>query len=485
MNANRTITTKRWYNYWAFTWGDDALNPKCEHLEIPVGYQFMTSNLGLRYDVTSVIFNRQSANGTSLQEKRGSISYLNNTLTNCQVDGIDINLKKSDSSIPDPTWYGWWSWLDSSADIQAHCDIVNDEGPFTVSFSTTYQTTETVFDTISTTKLYNYVAIDNFTSHASVWWGTRMLTNYFVGTQHMMASTLHIDATNTTYAQGRISYTGTDKQSIFDNDIFGLDYFLIDTAGGAVNSDNDMADVSKVYNNASFELSPPLTEGLWFARVFQSLVLVDLGNSQAPNLLLDSSSLKTALNSTGDFNRHGSGALANATAFNRWKFADISSPGDLTWTSSSGVSMEQAYSKFSNLDGDMGSLGTRDATIYAQYICSESGRKSNGTVIMLIIVANYALFQTFWAIFKYWWDERSLHRNGETAMCCEGCYSVDHHDGIVPHTENNIEFSPMNTASAYDQRFSMTSSTKALLKHAQKDELHDEDEHIESLAHRS
>jgi hypothetical protein len=58
--------------------------------------------------------------------------------------------------------------MDTSALAIAHCDILNDDGISTINFSTSYATLATE---------YAYVAIDNATTHASVWWGTRLLNN--------------------------------------------------------------------------------------------------------------------------------------------------------------------------------------------------------------------------------------------------------------------------------------------------------------------
>ncbi|OCK73881.1 hypothetical protein K432DRAFT_311851 [Lepidopterella palustris CBS 459.81] len=432
IDANSTQDTKYWYNNIIFTWGDDKLDPQCQHVEIPVGYQFMTSNLGLRYTVTGIVYH----NETGPQQKRPSISYLNNTLTDCQVDSVDIYLRKSDTSHP---WYDWWSWVDSSADAVAHCNVNIDEGLFTINFTVTYHTVATVFDCIPVDALYSYVAIDDFTTHASVWWGTRILTNYFVG---------------------------TNNTSITENDIFGLEYYFMDTDGNALNSDTNLADVHEVYNNETFELSRPLTECLWFSRVFHSLVLVDLGNSQAPNVLLDEHLLQYALNATGNFNRYG-GPLANISALDEWKFARLSPPDQAKEERITSVPMNEAYSMFKD-KYHMGNLSTHNATIYAQYICSVPQKKSNGTMALLILVANFALFQTAWTIFKFLSDQVATGKTGLTAMYGEGCLLHDNELAKMEGGDDSL-LRP-SRASSGRRTSSRTSSVRGLLKYQHLDD---------------
>lgn len=457
MDANSTQDMKHWYNEIIFTWGDDKLDPKCQPVEIPVGYQFMTSNLGLRYTVTGIVYNETG----KPQQKRPSISYLNNTLTDCQVDTVDIYLRKADTSSP---WYDWWSWVESSADAVAHCNVKIDEGLFTIHFTMTYQTMATVLDCIPVDRLYSWVAMDDFTTHASVWWGTRILANYFVGMQYITAGTVHQGDDNYSYTLAEVSFKGTNNTSIMENDIFGLEYYFMDAAGGVLNSDTDLADVNKVYNNESFELSRPLTECLWFAKVFHSLVLVDLGNSQAPNVLLDDNLLLYALNATGNFNRHG-GPLANTSAFDEWKFARLSPPGQAKEERNTSVAMNEAYSTFKD-KYNMSNLGTHNATIYAQYVCSVPQKKSNGTMVLLILVANFALFQTAWAIFKYFADKAAT--GSPTAMYCEGC--LPHDDGFATMENGDGGLSRPNRANGSRRTWSRTSSMKGLLKYQQLDD---------------
>lgn len=74
-----------------------------------------------------------------------------------------------------------------------------------------------------------------------------------------------------------------------------------------------------LYNNASYSKSRPLTEGLFFAKVFQSLILADLSNTYTENLLLNTELLQYALNpGNDDFNRIPGAPLSYNSSNPEW-----------------------------------------------------------------------------------------------------------------------------------------------------------------------
>lgn len=85
-----------------------------------------------------------------------------------------------------------------------------------------------------------------------------------------------------------------------------------------------------LYNNASYPKSRFLTEGLFFANVFRSVILADLGNNQTENLLLDPDLLQHALYPREyDLNRIPRAPLSyNSTNPEWWKFTGIAPPGE-------------------------------------------------------------------------------------------------------------------------------------------------------------
>lgn len=440
VDPNSTLVTKYWFNALPFAWGDVKLQPTCQDIEIPFGYQFMTTNSGFYYTLNSVIYHSETPD-----QQRSSLPYLNNTLKNCQVTTIDIILNKADNSSPGNHY--WWSWMESSADATAQCDVANAEGDFTIIFSANYATLAT---------LYDYVVIDNSTTRASVWWGTRLLNNYFTGIQYVLSGNMpDSDKSTPAFTRVQLSYRPGQVNDIKNNNFYDIWFYFLDSDGSLVNQDYT-ANGDQLYNNHSFAWSRPLTEGFSFARVLQSLILVDLGNNAAPNFLLNPDMVQYALNATDDFNRFPGAPLNDGfgpESLDSWKYQGISPPGQLHIQSNS-VQMNQAYGKFQN---QMGPLGTKDTRIYAQYICSIPVRKGAATIFMLTLVADFVLLQAAWAIFKNL-GVKWIEAGDPTAMYCEGCISQGH--GLM-HTDPTKESPSIPTRSKSVK--SSSSSTQRLL----------------------
>ncbi|KAI9774453.1 MAG: hypothetical protein M1839_001736 [Geoglossum umbratile] len=437
-DPNTTESERHWYHNPFFTWGDDKLDPKCQHTEIPVGHEFMTTNLGLRYTVRRILHFEP---GSSVGQQRSSISYHNNALTNCEINSVSVYLRKADLSKPKDNNL-WWSWMDSSADAVARCDILKDDGFFTLEFLVKYATL--VED-------YSYIAVDDATTHASFWWGARLLNAYFIGTEYVMSGQLPDSNNNTPiYTRVTLSYKAGNTTSMKDPRLFNNWYFFLDSNSGIY---NEILDVSELYNNLSSPLSRPLTEGFFFAKVFRSLILVDLGNDQAPNLLLNPDLLQYALNpGADDFNRLPGAPLSHdPQKLDWWKIAALPPP-DKPLEEKTAVPMDQAFAKFQT-----GPLKTKPAFIYAEYICSVSEKKATSALVLFTLIANFALFQAAWALFKYVVDRKVTWKNPSTNYC-EGC--LDGHGLTAMDDGDNDSINPQKTKNSH----SRSSSTRGLLQ---------------------
>ena len=442
-DPNTTVAQRHWYNHKIFTWGDDTLEPKCQNADIPIGHEFITTNLGLRYTVQKI----EAQDG----QPQASVSYHNNTLTDCEIDNIGISLKKSDFAKPSRE-YRWSPWIPSTADAVAYCNISTDEGLFRLEFKTNY---------ITYVDSFEFIAIDNPTSHTSLWWGARLLNTYFVGTQYVMSGPLP-DANDDTpvYTRARLSYethSGSNKTSIRDPLLFNNWFYFLHPDTGIRETIKDSGlTTGMLYNNMSYSKSRPHTEGLFFAKVYRSLILADLGNNQTENLLLDPSLLQYALNpGEDDFNRvPGAPLYYNSTNPEWWKFTGIAPPGKRPGAETA-VPFHEAYAK---LNHELGGLGTKAATINTVYTCSVPAKKATSTMFLFTLVANLALFQTAWGIFKHVLDQKTTWKD-KKANYCEGCIqgyvAVEMHDG---------EYSPISLHKEKSSPSIGSSSSKALLR---------------------
>ncbi|KAF2006656.1 hypothetical protein P154DRAFT_421868 [Amniculicola lignicola CBS 123094] len=405
-NPNDTETQRHWFN--RFTFGDDKLKARCQHLHLPVGYQFITTNLGLRYTVATIT---QNVAGEDLHTSM--VSYLNNTLRDCEVDSINVHLEKADRSPPGGFY---WSWQKSSPSISASCFVENEEGVFKISF---------VSKNLRLNN-YDYVAVTNHTSHASIWWGTRILNNYWFGIRVVMAGELPDD-----------NYHKKSQEITLAN--IDFDPGLTDNM-----TSRELFDIHWSW-------------AFFFAKVLRSLVLVDLGNDHPPNLLLDEGLLQYALKPHNDFNRQGTAPigpdLKDPNGHAPWgKVRGIPPPtSNITLKSSINmVKMEDAYARFRNMTGP---LATKNASIYAQYVCSVPEAKGVATAFLFTLVATLALLQTAWVIFK--WLMEVAMANDPMAMYCEGCFSREQ-KFPSSGSDGEHELSPMGSRDRGDHSPSTT-----------------------------
>ena len=415
ITPNATESKSYWFNAWPFSFGDDKLQPKCQPLDMPVAHAFMTSNLGLQYEVDRVTFDGKDRTQGLAGDLRPSVPYHDHVLTNCEVDRIAIAMQKTDQSRPGDS--AWYSWRSSRAVAYAHCQIPSDQGMYNVNFSTVYS---------SINEEYRFLAVDDPRNSSSLWWGARLLNNYFFGLQTILARPLmqgNDNKTNKAITQAEITFRRGPTTDIKAHDLFSVEYFFLLYDGDRVTDETDEeigADTTKLYNNPDRRWSKPMTEGFMFAKVLRSMILIDLGDEQTPNLLLKEPDLKYVLAATDDFNRQGSqdGLLSRGNITGWWRTRGISPPSQLEKTGETAVEMNQAYDAFGNATGP---LGTKPARIYAQYSCLVPVRKGTGTTLLFVLVAVLSLMQSAWALFK-WFAEIAVEIEGNpSAMFCEGC----------------------------------------------------------------
>jgi len=447
-DPNTTVSHLHWYNHRIFTWGDDTLKPSCQHADIPIGHEFFTTNFGLRYTVRKI----EAQDG----QPRASVSYHNNTLTNCEINDVGLSLINAGFAKPSRE-YHWSPWITSTADAVAYCNITTDEGPFRLEFKTNY---------ITYVDSFQFIARDDPEGHATLWWGARLINAYFVGTQYVMSGPLP-DTNNDTsiYTRARLSYEThprSNETSIRDPLLFKNWYYFLDANTGIRETiEGPGLNYSTLYNNASYSKSRPQTEGLFFSKVFRSLILADLGNNQTENLLLKPDLLQYALDpGEDDFNRIPGAPLSyNSSNPDWWKFAGITPPGEFP-SAETAVPFHEAYAR---LNDKIGELGTKPATIHTVYTCSVPEKKATSTMFLYTLVANLALFQTAWGLFKHVLDQKTTWKD-RTANYCEGC--IENHGGVEMH---DGEYSRVNLHEEKGTPSIGSNSTKALLG--------DEDDH--------
>ncbi|ORY19033.1 hypothetical protein BCR34DRAFT_582590 [Clohesyomyces aquaticus] len=404
-DPNTTVKETHWYNNPVFAWGSDSLTPTCQNLQIPIGYQFITTNLGFQYTVSKIFF-VSAANRT---EERSSMSYHNNTLDKCDVIAIRVRMKKSDWAAPEKKQdsFARFRWMESDASATARCEMANRDGRFILEFRAEY--TPQIYQ-------HRFIASDDIKLHAPLWWGARLLNAYFAGIQHTMSGWLPDGNTIYTRANMDFSTKSTERnRSINDPQLYRLQYNFIQS-NGKLDWDEGR-DSKSIYNNTAFAISRPLTEAFMWNKIFRSVILADLGNTEAENLLTNETLLRYALDPDDDFNRVPGAPLEPAEMGNwRWMFAAMPDP----YNNSKQIFLNESFDVFKNKSK---SLETKPASIFAEYICSVPGARSPVAMIMFTLVANLALFHSAWALFKYVADRYMSWINKESNWC-EGCIDM-------------------------------------------------------------
>ncbi|KAF4458104.1 hypothetical protein F53441_112 [Fusarium austroafricanum] len=165
------------------------------------------------------------------------------------------------------------------------------------------------------------------------------------------------------------------------------------------------------------QFTPLIWESLQYTRILSSLVAVDLGNKNAPNLLLEKDNLQYAILPPDDPNRKKGGFL-NGTSFDgsnvRW--SSIPAPGSsIPPQDGELVLLNETYAKF---EDQMGPLEVKNATIVSQYLCSVPQSKSPGFMILAIVLANLVFLQASWTVLNL--VAGGFLSNSQKTVC-QGC----------------------------------------------------------------
>ncbi|KAF7551422.1 hypothetical protein G7Z17_g5033 [Cylindrodendrum hubeiense] len=387
-DPNGTLTTgSHWYMKAPFNWEDD-LAVKCQPKILSVGDRFFTSTLGLQYEVKSITRASDNAKrSTSLP----SVPYLNNTLEDCFLVDSALTLQKADTAAR-ATW--WLSYITSSVAATASCTVMSEQGPVNLTLGLQYGG--------ETDHVYDYVIEDNYTTHASTWWGTRLTNAYLAG---VLATMSQIDYSNTSYlAHGVITYTRNQTQkNIRSSGFFDVSSWFI-SSDGYINNSDDL-------------LSEAIMEGLHHARLLHSLISVDLGSCKSSNILLDKKGLQYAISAPDDDNRQSGGLLYGAAPSMGApeRFTSIPAPGGISNTNL--TLLNETFSEFTPIMGD---LQCSNSTIVAQYLCSVPKKKSTGTMLLAIVLANLVFLQAAWKLLNLV-AGGMLPTSDPQVNICQGC----------------------------------------------------------------
>ncbi|RKK93290.1 hypothetical protein BFJ71_g9626 [Fusarium oxysporum] len=325
-----TTQSVRWFMKAPLNW-DNNMKVKCQPKILSVGDRVFSTNLGFQYSVKALT---SSDDDSDFRKTYPSIAYLNNTLEDCYLTRVDINLRKSDARASN-SW--WLSWITTFTDATASCNVMTSEGLVNITLGVEY--------TGQSDHIYDYVIEDDYKTHATL---------------------------NDT------SFIKTDRKNQF---------------------------------------VPVVWESLHYTRILHSLIAVDLGNQNAPNLLLDKKDLQYAILPPDDPNRKNGSFLNDSSLTGQaTRYAQIPTPGaPLPPTDKNLVLLNETYDRFAS---EMGPLESNDATIVSQYLCSVPQSKSPGIMLLAILLADLVFLQAAWVIYN--WIAGSMLSESQM-QTCQGC----------------------------------------------------------------
>jgi hypothetical protein len=180
-NPNATIARKMWYDKPVFK-GIRKLSPSCEPKEIGVQQKFNTNKNGFIYSIDSITTMDQDG----LLVPSPSMRYLNNTLENCTINYIKIEMAKElGRTAQQVAWSRWGPQLLAAIS----CFITNEQGHTQFDFTTDYDlippNANKRYDLTgggrdqwafaAQQKLYQFV-VSNNTQNPAMWWAESLMS---------------------------------------------------------------------------------------------------------------------------------------------------------------------------------------------------------------------------------------------------------------------------------------------------------------------
>ncbi|PNP82744.1 hypothetical protein FNYG_03975 [Fusarium nygamai] len=411
-----TTQSVRWFMKAPLNW-DNNMKVKCQPKILSVGDRVFSTNLGFQYSVKALT---SSDDDLDFRKTYPSIAYLNNTLEDCYLTKLDINLRKSDARASN-SW--WLSWITTFTEATASCNVMTSEGLVNITLGVEY--------TGQSDHIYDYVIEDDYKTHASTWWGTRLLNIYFTGILSTMSQTQDL-GDDSYWMTGGITFTTNPTiKDIRDPKLFNLAGWFLSSDGFIQNErefllptkyflylrPEALNDLSFIKTDPKNQFVPVVWESLHYTRILHSLIAVDLGNKNTPNLLLDEKNLRYAILPPDDPNRkNGSFLNGSSLTGQATRYAQIPKLGvPLPPTDKNLVLLNETYDMFAS---KMGPLGSKNATIVSQYLCSVPQSKSPGVMLLAILLADLVFLQAAWVIYN--WIAGSMLSSSQM-QTCQGC----------------------------------------------------------------
>ncbi|KAI1394790.1 hypothetical protein F4819DRAFT_506623 [Hypoxylon fuscum] len=409
-NPNTTIANQSWFTRWP-TFVSGSTQPTCQPYVLPVNTVFQTNNTAFTYTLTQIY--QESDPG--IVKIQGSLPYYNNYLEACNVTSIRALLQTISAS-SSQNYVQFWN-IDLSAD--ATCMINIGQG-------ITYLNITASYNLVPPSGQLNLFAGRNATDKPALWWAESILSAYWIQTTaNFFRDNLNREFQDNITAPWQWpvykgSFSFTPQLDDLHRDITSLNYYQPPRCNFEVFNPNG-TDSGGPWCDGNLTLeflsSNPTTFGIsaWIpadslTKSMQSTMLTDLGQNRArqANILNDATALEY-------FTRNISGIV-----FDRNINGSTNTAGHLDLPQGhlkQDINLAQVGYNKSNASLP---VVVQPSVIATTYSCQIPTRKSTGSLVVSLILADLVFLQGTWKLFLLLVDIYTAKKHPEL-MRCENC----------------------------------------------------------------
>lgn len=385
-DPNTTLAETQWFQkpFWTLFAKVEA---SCQSQGLALNTQLFTTQLGLTYKLANVW--SYGTNGSV--RIAPSLTYLNNTLENCSVNGLYIDAVNTNSVGNSP----FWNWQRTVISAVATCSVQN--GDLSSLFN---MTVEYVADP-TTISAYNngangvalsstgFLHLDS-KGKACNWWGQQLLHMWYYNVLSALGPGFSNEnaTVDNTISTLRLSLAPNGNKDITKYDFFNMTGWF-NMASGQLVSFQSSGSVPMQQMLGGYDVGFQLHH---FATAFYSTILSDLGQADGPNILTKRDQIQEYV-------------LAGHELSPLLGQADT-----------------PAQQVFDDVIKTTGNLTIEPSTFNAQYICQVPRRRNAGSVFIAVLVADMVFLQTLYKLLMWtttWW----IKRTDRNSTYCEGCRS--------------------------------------------------------------
>ncbi|KAF2640657.1 hypothetical protein P280DRAFT_543395 [Massarina eburnea CBS 473.64] len=373
LDLNSTIT-----NY-TLMWEpllNKKLIPFCEPHTLQVGTSYYTNNTMLSYRLDSIWEKKGYDNGGPVYAE---LPYKNQRLYDCTIPKPIVYIEGIGRTSLQISREGYGARVRAAID----CSIDIPEGTRGIQLSASY-------DLNPDSELWAFPGRDSDTK-ASLWWGESLLAWHYVQLTTKVQKSEFWNKGDNPLSKGHIQtpvrFTPSKPQDFETSNFFDFSKFSFSAIGDDINFTHKTISSSLIFYDPT----------LYINRVFYATVMVDLGQ-QGLNILSDPDLLQFYSKNITSIKHY---AMKNSNPY-----------------LSKRTSKDLATAPYNTSDNY--TLAINPSTISAMYLCQVPIRKSIGSLIVSILIANLVFLQTSYKIFVFSVDYFMVKTDPLTRSCA-GC----------------------------------------------------------------